>query len=676
MLCRITHLQNPQRKVLRSALVAILSVIMTTTITYAAGPTLSIQADYPGGNVIVESIDGMTAHVAPDLRTTKNSEWFYWDFTAKASQPGRAKFIFNAVNGARIAMRGPAYSLDDGKTWQWLGTEHVVFMEPEGNKEESFEFDFTKAGQEVRFAVGFPYVQSNLVEFLKAHAENPNLTQSTLTKSQKGRPVELLQIGKPGPGIIPVLVAARSHSCEALGSYVLEGFLSEALSDSPTGVAFRKKYVLYAVPFLDKDGVEDGDQGKGREPHDHNRDYGSSPIYPEIKALQELAAAKGVKIAIDFHCPYIKGDVHEAYHWLGLKMPHIANNTKELNNWLDQERPQFANTAINFLKQPTDGMDTENIPFSWYFARQPGNIFAITLESPYAQAKSIEEARAYGQGLLRAFVRTDMEEIGKTVDRTVGNDKSFVHFGTFAQRLQSLAGNPEEASTFADSILSDPTAPSVYKAQAYLGMAVVQQRQGQFDEAVASARATLKEPEATAKQKITALILIATVLSQDPASSDDAREEAIAELDAFSFAAPAQRAEAYKEVAQRYEADGKLAKALEYFRKRTDSCLNWQKSGSMLQEAAVLDAMNKAKEAVARRQDVVNLLKTKILNMPETTRGIQGGIMAGDYFDALNAIPTATKEEKIQAAKVILNYSTPPVGLKERIEEWMSTNGG
>ena len=42
------------------------------------------------------------------------------------------------------------------------------------------------------------------------------------------------------------------------------------------------------VPFVDKDGVEEGDQGKNRAPRDHNRDYAGASMYPETGALREL----------------------------------------------------------------------------------------------------------------------------------------------------------------------------------------------------------------------------------------------------------------------------------------------------------------------------------------------------------------------------------------------------
>ena len=93
-----------------------------------------------------------------------------------------------------------------------------------------------------------------------------------MTKTRSGREVDLLQINHPAEGLAPMLLTARNHACETMASYVLEGFVQEALSDSWAGSEFRKRYVLYCVPLIDKDGVEAGDQGKGRRPHDHNRD--------------------------------------------------------------------------------------------------------------------------------------------------------------------------------------------------------------------------------------------------------------------------------------------------------------------------------------------------------------------------------------------------------------------
>lgn len=116
---------------------------------------------------------------------------------------------------------------------------------------------------------------------------------NTLTKTRKGASSPLLVIAG-GKDAKNILLTARHHACEAIASYALEGFLEEALSDTPMGRAFREKYALHVVPFVDLDGVEAGDQGKGRKPHDHNRDYGIPE--PSIRKSGRLTTWNGKNV--------------------------------------------------------------------------------------------------------------------------------------------------------------------------------------------------------------------------------------------------------------------------------------------------------------------------------------------------------------------------------------------
>ena len=54
-------------------------------VSLAAEGEVRIAADFPGGNIKVEKIDGETIHVAPDLRDTQKGQWwFYWCFRLRA----------------------------------------------------------------------------------------------------------------------------------------------------------------------------------------------------------------------------------------------------------------------------------------------------------------------------------------------------------------------------------------------------------------------------------------------------------------------------------------------------------------------------------------------------------------------------------------------------------------
>jgi hypothetical protein len=103
-----------------------------------------------------------------------------------------------------------------------------------------------------------------------------------------------------------LLLVARHHACETMANYALEGFIDAVLADSTSGNWFREQAECWIVPFMDRDGVEAGDQGKLRAPHDHWEDYALPGIYPEVRALREQVGrwAHGrLAVALDVHCP-------------------------------------------------------------------------------------------------------------------------------------------------------------------------------------------------------------------------------------------------------------------------------------------------------------------------------------------------------------------------------------
>lgn len=264
-----------------------------------------------------------------------------------------------------------------------------------------------EAGQKVRFAVTLPYVQRDLESFLSQQAGNANLTRSVLTNSLQGRPVDVLQVGEPGAGRKAILITARHHACETMASFVLDGFLKAALSDTPDGVAFRENYVAYCVPFVDKDGVEAGDQGKNRAPHDHNRDYIEDSIFPEIAAIKVLGDSKNIEFLLDIHCPTLRMDTHQAFYFDGPSQAP-ANNVANVNllraNIAAAMPPKAPGGPVNYL-----GPNTPAACCSKYFSTKSGVILSTALEIPFAPLGAIMDAatvRQYGEAILSGWVHT------------------------------------------------------------------------------------------------------------------------------------------------------------------------------------------------------------------------------------------------------------------------------
>ncbi len=84
---------------------------MTTT-------ELTIDCQFPGGNIIVDAIEGDVISLHQDPRDTP-FDWFYWYFQNRGAAGRTLEFRFAASDA--IGVRGPAVSTDNGKYWTWLG---------------------------------------------------------------------------------------------------------------------------------------------------------------------------------------------------------------------------------------------------------------------------------------------------------------------------------------------------------------------------------------------------------------------------------------------------------------------------------------------------------------------------------------------------------------------------
>lgn len=353
---------------------------------------IQINADFPGGNIIVKSIDGDIVHLRPDLRDTKGN-WFYWCFSVSGAANRKLTFHFGEYSV--LTTNGAAVSSDCGATWCWLGAESTS-----GN---CFTYEFAENATKVRFCLAFPYLEENLNSFLQEYENNRYLSVETLCVSEQGREIESLRVGcLDSEPLGKILITCRHHCCEMMANYVLEGIMRSVLdADSKSTRHLRDNFEFMIIPFVDKDGVETGDQGKNRRPHDHNRDYGDASIYNSIKSLKKRVVkwADGkLKIVLDLHCPYVSGDGNENIYIVGSESDSIWRGQQAFSKILEQ---------ISSKADSLPFSSTDNIPFGegWNspsnfstgksFTKWIGEIIpeiklVTTIEIPYAKAGGID----------------------------------------------------------------------------------------------------------------------------------------------------------------------------------------------------------------------------------------------------------------------------------------------
>lgn len=399
-----------------------LSLILFVTISAirVLGEELRIDADFPGGNIKVLSIDGDTVKLQQDLRDT-NGSWFYWSFRIRGAEGRKLTFVFtNPVIGAR----GPAVSNDNGWTWRWIGEL--------GFSATKFQYQFGQEDKDVYFSQGMNYTEKNLKHLLEKYKNHPYLKVESLCKTKKGRNVELLRLfNNETVPKFKVFLSSRHHCAEMMATYALEGIIETALSETDDGQWFREHVDFFIVPLVDKDGVEDGDQGKNRRPHDHNRDY-IQRIYESVQAITEQVPKwlDGKPLFyMDMHCPWLRHGndplhlekgTNEYVYFVGIDPKEFEFGEK---SWQGLQR--FGTILEKERKGTIPYRALNNLPFgiSWntsankkttnlrkcceWGATLPNVVFASAIEVPFANAEGAvvdtDSAKALGHDLARAI---------------------------------------------------------------------------------------------------------------------------------------------------------------------------------------------------------------------------------------------------------------------------------
>ena len=349
------------------------------------GATVRVHSQFTGGNIIVDKVEGSTVFVKCDLRTT-TTDWFYWAFCVEGAQGKTLRFCFDVD---RLGYYGPAIS-NDLQSWRWFS---------EGGIDDHLSFSYTFKADEnkVYFAHNMLYHPDRFFRFASQKGWDVN----EFCVSEKGRSVPYITFGN---GEKVILLTARHHACEAPGNYVLEGVL-DYLS-----TADILKYRFICVPFIDYDGVVDGDQGKNRAPHDHNRDYTENPIYATTRAMKAIVDSEPICFAADFHAPWHYGGDHD-FVFIVQNNPNKVDLYQEFGKMLEENLPP--NTLKYDRKNQTNWQHETHRQFAGYTAQNTNCVVSFSLETTYFGESDNIFTQARGVAFGRVFAKVMLEFLQK-----------------------------------------------------------------------------------------------------------------------------------------------------------------------------------------------------------------------------------------------------------------------
>jgi len=277
--------------------------------------------------------------------------------------------------------------------------------------DNTFTYTFAKDDTMAYFSMAVPYTQSNFDEFLDRQGNNVLLKKDTLAISHEGRAIErVLIVPETRKPEARILLTVRHHACEMMASYLLEGIIESVIQE--TSLEYLRSHVEFMIiPFVDKDGVENGEQGKNRVPRDHNRDYDGESLYASTAALREQVPAWAdgkLRIALDLHCPWIRGENNEWIYLVGKNDPEMERQQKRFSTIVEQNNTGALKfKSENFLpfgvSWNTDKNNTKGMSFSHWASSLDGISLSTTLEFPYGiilgEEVTPDRAREFGHAI-------------------------------------------------------------------------------------------------------------------------------------------------------------------------------------------------------------------------------------------------------------------------------------
>ncbi len=230
--------------------------------------------------------------------------WFYLKIEENQPDPAKhtkIRLVWNFIENMNGVIDAPTcvpVCMGPGPTWSRLkqGDETRT---PDGRRQLNWVIPHPAPSLEIAFC--FPYGQAELTGTLDRAKDY--WMSSAIGVSQSGHPITRVSnsVGSAGGSQPGIYIVARQHAGETPGSWVLDGLLRY------WSQARKGGYVIWAVPFVDIDGVVWGHYGRDGFPYDLDQAWGTPPARHETMLIKnDLLRWKSrcrPVLALDLHAP-------------------------------------------------------------------------------------------------------------------------------------------------------------------------------------------------------------------------------------------------------------------------------------------------------------------------------------------------------------------------------------
>ncbi|MBD3293516.1 MAG: hypothetical protein GF393_11370 [Armatimonadia bacterium] len=249
--------------------------------------------------------DGWRIHFASEPRTSPQPLWFH--IKADGLDGAPVEFVWENADiclGSQneLGRLRPVLRADDGDWDRCEGVE--VDQHADGRR--SVRFAHLGGSAIVAAAFCFPYAPPDLEATLEGTTDA--WQRVTIGVTHEGRPLPRLRLdGDHSAQRAGVYLMARQHAGETPGSWALDGILRHLASEDEGAAELREELDVWVCPFVDLDGVVNGDYGKDALPWDYNRAWERLPMRASVHAIMRdllrWQTRTHPRLVIDLHGP-------------------------------------------------------------------------------------------------------------------------------------------------------------------------------------------------------------------------------------------------------------------------------------------------------------------------------------------------------------------------------------
>jgi len=341
--------------------------------------TLVFESRFESGNLsmaIKVSDHEYNLVLQNDVNSMGHTQWFYFkvgnttkDLNVKFNMInlGKPDSLFN--HGMKVLVYSETENKLNSAGW-FRGGEDISYFangirKPNSNKTYytlSFKYVFAHSGDSVFFAYSFPYTYSDLMTDLSSLEKDPVKSQifnrRLLCYSLGGNRCDYLTVtSSASPDVMKkrkgVVISARAHPGESVGSWMMKGVIDFLTSNSREACLLRENFIFKIIPMINPDGVINGNYRCSLAGCDLNRRWKnpSKTLHPIIHSAKRMIKSFCKEREVELICDLHGHSRRKNVFMYGCNIPDKPELTRTFPYILSKVSPFFAYNYCAFRMQ-------------------------------------------------------------------------------------------------------------------------------------------------------------------------------------------------------------------------------------------------------------------------------------------------------------------------------------